>query len=264
MTKNNRFLRSKFSYSNVMATVAVFFALGGAGAVAATHLGRNSVGSAQLQASAVTGAKVKDGSLSGRDVKASTLGQVPSAAHADSAGHADSAATADRAGTAQRADSATHADAATRADSAGHADTAGRAESAAHADLATHADSAASAETAAVASALTPLEAVHFLDAPGEPKSIALFTIGAPPVGFYRDHEGIVHLQGRLTQNGEIGGALFKLPAAYLPAQPELFYVPTAKGAVTKVETDATGFVEIYGPKTETISLDGISWRAAS
>jgi hypothetical protein len=258
MTKNSRYLRTKFTYSNVMATVAVFFALGGAGAVAATHLGRGSVGSAQLQAGAVTGAKVKDGSLSGRDVNASTLGQVPSAAHADSAGHADTAANADHAGTAQRADSAARADAANRADLAGRAD------SAAHADSAGRADSAASAEAAAVASSLTPNEAVHFLDAPGEPKSIAIFTIGTPPVGFYRDHDGIVHLQGRLIQNGDLGGALFKLPPAYLPAQPELFYVPTAKGTVVKVETDEAGFLEIYGPKNETISLGGISWRAAS
>jgi hypothetical protein len=258
MNKNIRFLRDRITPSNVIATIAVFFALGGASAVAAGHLGRGSVGTAQLRANAVTGAKVKDGSLSGRDVKASTLGQVPSAAHADSAGQAE------RAGTAQRADSAAHADSATRADASGHADTAGHADSAAHADSATRAESAASAASAAVASALTPLEAVHFLDAPGEPKSIALFTIGAPPVGFYRDHEGIVHLQGRLIQNGDLGGALFQLPPAYLPAQPELFYVPTGRGGVVKVETDTTGFLEIYAPKNETISLDGITWRAAS
>lgn len=54
------------TYANVVATVALFVALGGT-TYAATQLPRNSVGSAQLKKNAVTGAKVKDGSLQAAD-----------------------------------------------------------------------------------------------------------------------------------------------------------------------------------------------------
>jgi hypothetical protein len=50
--------RPKLSYANVTATVALFIALGG-GALAATHLARNSVGTSQLRKSAVTTPKIK-------------------------------------------------------------------------------------------------------------------------------------------------------------------------------------------------------------
>ncbi len=50
-------LRARLSYANVMATVAVFLALGG-GAYAATRLPNNSVGAKQLKAHAVTPAKL--------------------------------------------------------------------------------------------------------------------------------------------------------------------------------------------------------------
>ena len=55
-------LRGRLTYANVMATIAVFIALGGA-SYAATQLPKNSVGTKQLKKNAVTSAKVKDGSL---------------------------------------------------------------------------------------------------------------------------------------------------------------------------------------------------------
>lgn len=83
-------MRRYLTYANVMATIAVFIALGG-GTYAATHLGKNSVGAKQLRNDAVNGAKVQDGSLTGADVNASTLGKVPNASHADTAGDASTA-----------------------------------------------------------------------------------------------------------------------------------------------------------------------------
>jgi hypothetical protein len=65
--------RFRPTYANVVATLALFIALGGTG-YAATHLSRNSVGAAQLRRNAVTGAKVKDGSLAAADFGA---GQLP-------------------------------------------------------------------------------------------------------------------------------------------------------------------------------------------
>src|SRR4051794_38904243 len=95
----------RLSYANVMATVAVFIALGGA-SYAAFKLPKNSVGTkqikknavtpAKLKKNAVTTAKIKDeavtaakvakGTLTGAQINASTLGPVPVA---------DSAKTAD-------------------------------------------------------------------------------------------------------------------------------------------------------------------------
>jgi hypothetical protein len=67
---------SRLSYGNVVATLALFLALGG-GAYAALKLPKNSVGSAQIKANAVDSSKVKNGSLLGLDFKA---GQLPAGA----------------------------------------------------------------------------------------------------------------------------------------------------------------------------------------
>jgi len=94
-------LRSGLTYSNVIATLALFIALGGASAFAATQLAKNSVGTKQLKNNAVTGAKIKNGavngakvqsgSLTGSQINASTLGTVPNATHAASAESATNA-----------------------------------------------------------------------------------------------------------------------------------------------------------------------------
>ncbi|MGI9188032.1 MAG: collagen-like triple helix repeat-containing protein [Gaiellales bacterium] len=75
-------LTSKLTYANVLATVALFLALGGT-SYAVTALPRNSVGTKQLKARAVTkgkvaknaidGSHVRDGSLSSVDFAAGTL-----------------------------------------------------------------------------------------------------------------------------------------------------------------------------------------------
>ena len=88
------------SYANVMATVAVFIALGG-GAYAAFHLPRNSVKSKHIVNGQVKSKDVKDNGLTGTDVLESSLGPVPNAtaaASADEANHATSADTATSAG----------------------------------------------------------------------------------------------------------------------------------------------------------------------
>jgi hypothetical protein len=77
-------IRTRLTYANVMSTIAVFLVLGGGAAFAATHLGKNTVGSKQLKKNAVTGAKIKngavnsakvaDGSLTGVDVADGSIG----------------------------------------------------------------------------------------------------------------------------------------------------------------------------------------------
>jgi len=61
-------IRGKLTYANVMATIAVFIAVGGASAFAASQLPHNSVGARQIKRNAVTGSKVKNGSLGQADL----------------------------------------------------------------------------------------------------------------------------------------------------------------------------------------------------
>jgi len=65
-------LRSHLSYANVMASIAVFVALGGT-SVAAVSLQKNSVGSTQIKNSSLTGGDVKNSSLTTSDVKNRSL-----------------------------------------------------------------------------------------------------------------------------------------------------------------------------------------------
>ncbi len=68
-----RRIRDSLSYANVVATIALFVALGG-GAYAAVNLPKNSVGSKQIKPNAIDSSKVKDRSLLSKDFKA---GQLP-------------------------------------------------------------------------------------------------------------------------------------------------------------------------------------------
>ena len=128
--------RTRLTYGNVVATLALFVALGGTSAFATSQLGKNSVGTRQLKAksvttakiepkavtekkiadNAITTAKLKDLAVTGQKINLATLGTVPSAAHAASAGHAASADAATTAGRATTAGTATNADSATRVD----------------------------------------------------------------------------------------------------------------------------------------------------
>ncbi len=67
-----RTIRKQLSYANVMATLAIFIALGG-GALAALRIPANSIGTKQLKRSAVTGIKVKAATLTGANIKPQSL-----------------------------------------------------------------------------------------------------------------------------------------------------------------------------------------------
>ncbi|HEY5052248.1 MAG TPA: hypothetical protein VII45_02450 [Solirubrobacterales bacterium] len=98
-TKPNKKARTRLTYANVVSTIALFLAVGGATAFAANELGKNSVGSRQLKSKSVTtgkiannavnGAKVAKHSLTGDDINLAALGTVPTAASATAAGNAD-------------------------------------------------------------------------------------------------------------------------------------------------------------------------------
>jgi hypothetical protein len=141
-------MRKHLTYANVVSTICLFLALGGA-AYAGTKLAKGSVGTEQLKAEAVTkgklhpnsvnSKKVVNGSLTGEDIDAATLGKVPNATNAEYANNAGSATNATHASSAENADHASNADNANHATSA---DTAANADTATTADRATTADSA--------------------------------------------------------------------------------------------------------------------------
>lgn len=127
-------LRRHLTYANVMASIAVFVALGGVSYAAATINGskivKQSIGAGKLKNGTLTSTQVKKNSLTGESIAESSLGIVPSAQTAQIA---------------QTAASATNATTATMAGSANSATTAGHATSA---DTATSANSALTASDA--------------------------------------------------------------------------------------------------------------------
>lgn len=90
----------RFSYANVMSTVAVFLAIGGGALAASTINGKS------LKNKSVAGKKLKKNTLTGKQIKESKLGKVPKAKLADKATTADTATTANTATTASTADNA--------------------------------------------------------------------------------------------------------------------------------------------------------------
>jgi hypothetical protein len=100
-----RKLPERLTYANVMATIAVFIALGGTG-YAALKLPKNSVGTKQIKNGAVTGKKVAAHTLTGNNLNLASLGTVPSATNASTAQNAGHATSADSAGKAAHATTA--------------------------------------------------------------------------------------------------------------------------------------------------------------
>jgi cytoskeletal protein RodZ len=144
-----RSLSRRLTYANVVASLALFAALGG-GAYAANKINGNSIqkqsiGGGKLKNETITSRQIKKGSLNSNLIDMSTFTTVPSATTATTAQTATTATTAQSATTAQTATSATHA---TSAETAERATSATTAESATTAQTATTATTASTATTA--------------------------------------------------------------------------------------------------------------------
>ncbi len=61
-------IRRHLTYANIVSTIGLFLALGGATAFAARQLAKSSVGARQLKKNAVTSAKIKNGAVRGSDL----------------------------------------------------------------------------------------------------------------------------------------------------------------------------------------------------
>jgi hypothetical protein len=230
----------------IVALVALVCALTG---TAWAALGKNSVGTKQLKngavstakikKEAVTAKKVKKHSLTGQNIDLGSLGTVPSATNA------------------------THAT---------------------NADLAF---SATTAKLADKAGALTALEPAHYVGTPGEPPFIDASNVPPealePPipgvslheVSFYKDHEGIVHLEGSaIVGTGTPYPVIFTLPPGFRPAPRTVLTFPNSEGEevisiqgsdIDSEGHDFSGDVLLYGGGSDNYaSLNGITFRAES
>jgi hypothetical protein len=131
--------------------------------------------------------------------------------------------------------------------------------------------------SATLANSLAPMEATHIVGNPGEPQfengahnlgSTGPFSLN--PVGFYKDHDGIVHLQG-IAETGSGGPAfVFTLPPGFRPAAGKGIIFETLKenaffvfGGSTNIEGfDLSG--KILGGSESPVVLDGVTFRAES
>jgi hypothetical protein len=136
-----------------------------------------------------------------------------------------------------------------------------------------------SATTATTAQSLTPLEPIHRVGAPGEPQfeagasNFGPFLGGIPTqaAGFYKDHDGTVHLLG-FVKTGE-NGAIFRLPPGFRPTNGTLEFFgasPSTKvlivaGSNVGPGGESGGVVVVFSGATgEVVSLGGDTFRAES
>lgn len=133
-----------------------------------------------------------------------------------------------------------------------------------------------SLSTVPSAASLTPPEATHLVGAPGEPGfegGASNLPSGTPfysynPVGFFKDHEGVVHLQGIASAGAE--GFVFTLPAGFRPAAGKLLILSPleettaliAGGSINIGGFDLSG--KVLGEAGEPVVLDNITFRAES
>lgn len=157
------------SFSNVIAMVALFVALGGAayagttingssiknGSIGGGKLKKETITANKLKKGTITGAQIEPGTITSSSINESTLGTVPSAQDANTATTATKAKTATTATSATSAKTAETAKRAESADNAKHAETASRATSA---ESATKSDTATTAANAEKLGGQTPAE----------------------------------------------------------------------------------------------------------
>jgi hypothetical protein len=132
--------------------------------------------------------------------------------------------------------------------------------------------------SAALASSLSPLEATHLVGNSGEPGfENGSFNfpgeggIGFNPVGFYKDHEGIVHLQGvaKVGKGGPVT-SVFTLPPGFRPASGKVIVQePLTEAIVLVAGSNVNSEIgelsgKVIGGAEKSLVLDNIAFRAES
>jgi hypothetical protein len=125
---------------------------------------------------------------------------------------------------------------------------------------------------AASADSIPQAEPVHIVGAPGQPGfengaenfPVKLSGLGYPPVGFYKDAFGIVHLEGAVKMPAE--GIAFTLPPGFRPASGTLQAFEQTNGAGVVILGSAAGpnpAGAVFAEKP-LVLLSGITYRAGS
>lgn len=109
---SSRAVRKRLTFSNVVAVLALFVALGGASYAATKINGKT------IKKQTIAGNRLKAETLDGSRINEGSLGEVPSAAQAGSAGSATTAGHADTAGSAATSETAQSATSAATAENA--------------------------------------------------------------------------------------------------------------------------------------------------
>jgi hypothetical protein len=253
-----RALSRRLTYANVVASLALFAALGGS-AYAANKINGNSIqkesiGAGKLKNGTITSKQVKPGSLNSSVIDLSTLTTVPSATTATSAQTATNATTA---ALATRATSAETADRATSAQVAESAKTAQTADSATTAQTAQTATSATSATTATSATSAT--EADHAKTAGDADtvggKSATDLTVTCPPAtelygGMCWDDttRGSIFWEGASSICGNAGGRL--------PSLSELIAYISQPGIQAAGQNWSSDVADLAGEEPEVATSD--------
>jgi hypothetical protein len=145
---------------------------------------------------------------------------------------------------------------------------------------ATNATTANTATTSGTANALAAPEALRLVGTSGQPAFLDGTTnapggpINFQPVSFFKDHDGIVHLEGVAAIGSEenpLKGLVFSLPPGFRPASGHIVVVPNneandvfvfgsnASIAGKNVEGDV-----LFTKGTGEVTLSGVTFRAAS
>jgi hypothetical protein len=207
-------IRKRLTYANVMSSIAVFLVLGGATALAAGQLGKNTVGTKQLKKNSVTSAKIKNGAVTGTKVNLATLGTVPSATNATNA---------------ENAKNADNAKSAVNASQLGGTPAANY-----------------------VKGPLEAVHLVGAPGEPAFENGCENFGGEFQRAGFYKDPFGIVHLVGDVKNC--TGQSVFTLPAAFRPAAFQRFTVHATDTTVGTIRVDANGTVNTFSDNNPVIN----------
>ena len=110
------------------------------------------------------------------------------------------------------------------------------------------------------------IEAKHFVGAAGEPafqNGWGNFSAGYAPCSFYKDSDGIVHLEGMISGGiVNAGDVIFTLPEGYVPADSTFFGTASANNfGIVIVNSGNNNGVSVFSGSNAWVALNGISFR---